>query len=205
VVVFKKKRSRLLVGRGGFSNLQASQRFPAVGCSDPQGPVCSPFAWLFPHVKAVGFGRWLWLWFWIWFWFWPWLLGSAVAFNSTPTANPRQTICSARISQSSSGGGGRWWHRSSRASHLCTLLAPVRQGWQGKAWWGEFRNRKMGFTPSLRSLSAPSSCPCRALAAARRCQHSQQLLTPASGPPSHQFQQAGLSAPAQSANNPVTT
>ena len=95
--------------------------------------------------------------------------------------------------------------RSSRASHLCTVLDHVCHGCQGIGWVGGFRFRKTGFTPSLRTLSASPSSPYRPLAAARRCQHSHQLLTPTSGPPGHQLQQAGLLAPVQSANNPAAT
>jgi len=180
---------------------------PARGCSDPSWPCLQPVRPAVPPCQGC--------------WVWPLalvldlaldlvldlVLVLAVGFGCCLQQHAKRKPQTNHLQSSHLSVIPWWWWqvaaRSSRASHLCTLLAPVRQGWQGKAWWGEFRNRKMGFTPSLRSLSAPSSCPCRALAAARRCQHSQQLLTPASGPPSHQFQQADLLAPAQSANNPV--
>ena len=68
-------------------------------------------------------------------------------------------------------------------------------------------------SPSLRSLSAPSGCPCKALAAARRCQHSQQPTAGPTGPGNEQpWQENGNHSQPLRANstcnrllNPLTT
>jgi len=62
-----------------------------------------------------------------------------------------------------------WWQvatRSSRASHLCTRLPLLRQGWQGKAWWGGFRNCQLDLPfphPASKASQPPLAAPARPL------------------------------------------